>query len=597
MNTCVNWLSSQGVDVINMSAGFNAEGPGDGTGMTNSIVTTAVNAGITWVNAAGNGAQSHWRGPWNDSGPSTGYLTFSGSDETQTIYAVAGQTIVVELKWNDPFGTSCNDYDLGLFDQSSVPVLLASSIFEQNCSGGNDYPVEFVVITAPYTGFYNAAVAVYDANGFATFNLYTVYNALQYQTAGYSLAQPADNPSAISVGAVGWNAPGTIQPYSSQGPTENALVKPDMVGPDAVTGSTYGSHPPGFGGTSAASPHAAGAAALVLQANPAFTPAQVKSFLEGRAFGLGAPGKDNLFGSGRLDLGQIPATPTPTPSVTPTPTATFTRTPTATPTATPTPCIVPDADGDGICDLLDNCPADANAGQENDDSMRLGVLQIDRSNPHQDPTGDACDSDDDNDGRSDSDETVAGTCPGRGFTALAQCHVGGVLVNPLIPDTTDTDGDSFTDGAENLQESDPLEPTSRSCQLLDCADTDGDGVADAIEAIVGSNPALKDSDGDSLSDKVEIMHRATSPTLTDTDGLGCNDRLEVYGLDGNNTIGLPDLVHFAAGYTAVGPALGGPSATWDANKDYNGSNSETFADLIVFASVYFLSCAPGDLTQ
>jgi hypothetical protein len=47
-----------------------------------------------------------------------------------------------------------------------------------------------------------------------------------------------------------------------------------------------------------------GAAALVLSANPAYTPAQIQSFLEGRAIDMGSSGKDNEFGHGRLYLGE-----------------------------------------------------------------------------------------------------------------------------------------------------------------------------------------------------------------------------------------------------------------------------------------------------
>jgi hypothetical protein len=85
-----------------------------------------------------------------------------------------------------------------------------------------------------------------------------------------------------------------------------------LVAPDGVSGATYG--PSGYYGTSAASPHVAGAAALVKQAFPSYTPAQIKGFLEGRTVALGAPGKDNTYGSGRLDLGPPPSTPTPTPT-------------------------------------------------------------------------------------------------------------------------------------------------------------------------------------------------------------------------------------------------------------------------------------------
>lgn len=36
------------------------------------------------------------------------------------------------------------------------------------------------------------------------------------------------------------------------------------------------------------------------------------------------------------------------------------------------PCADGDADGDGVCDMFDNCPNAANAGQFNDDKDTLG---------------------------------------------------------------------------------------------------------------------------------------------------------------------------------------------------------------------------------
>ena len=63
----------------------------------------------------------------------------------------------------------------------------------------------------------------------------------------------------------------------------------------------------GFFGTSAAAPHAAGAAALVKQRYPAYTPDQIQAFLEDRAFDLGTGEKNDIFGAGRMDLQAFPA--------------------------------------------------------------------------------------------------------------------------------------------------------------------------------------------------------------------------------------------------------------------------------------------------
>lgn len=158
--------------------------------------------------------------------------------------------------------------------------------------------------------------------------------SLQYGTRSYSLAVPADSPAAFTAFAVDWQAPNVIASYSSEGPTWDGRVKPDIVAPASTSTRSYGVN--SFRGTSASAPHVAGAAALVKQAFPPWGPDQIQSFLESRAIDLGSPGKDTTFGSGRLNLGMPSApTPTPTPTVTPTPTPTRTPTPTPTPTAVP----------------------------------------------------------------------------------------------------------------------------------------------------------------------------------------------------------------------------------------------------------------------
>jgi len=365
----VNWLIAQDVDVVNFSAGWTVIGPGDGTGYINDKVSQAVSSGIVWANAAGNEADAHWMNNWRDTdGDDWNDFAQSPRDETNAFSGIAGYPIQITLKWDDPFGASSNDYDLCLLDDTLT--ILACSM---NVQDGDDDPVEGIAGTLGYTGIYHIAIALWDADGLAKFHLYQWPGfPMQYVVASGSLCIPADNADAVTVGAVPWSDPGTIEPFSSQGPTEDGRTKPDVVAPDYVSGATYG--PSGFSGTSAASPHVAGAAALVKQAYPSYSPVEIKSFLEGRAVPLGVPGKDNVYGSGRLDLGDPP---------------------------------IVDSDGDTVPDDVDNCPETHNPGQTNTDTD----LEVAGASVVGDADGDACDDDDDNDAFDDDIETYLGTKP------------------------------------------------------------------------------------------------------------------------------------------------------------------------------------------
>lgn len=105
-------------------------------------------------------------------------------------------------------------------------------------------------------------------------------------------------------------------------------------------------------GTSMASPHVAGVAALWLQANSGAMPADVTNAIldnatTGRVTSAGT-GSPNLLAYSLVSGGAQP-TPTPTatstPTPTPTPTATATATATATPTPSPTPTPTPTLSG------------------------------------------------------------------------------------------------------------------------------------------------------------------------------------------------------------------------------------------------------------
>ncbi|MCA9204733.1 MAG: S8 family peptidase, partial [Planctomycetales bacterium] len=123
-----------------------------------------------------------------------------------------------------------------------------------------------------------------------------------------------------------------IATFSSRGPTSDGRIKPDLVlpgvgivAPQAAgtqLGAIIADGYVGADGTSMASPHAAGVAALMLQANPRLTAEQVKNRMVAATVDVGA--LPNEQGSGRVDalqayLQAIGETPEPEPEPEPEP--------------------------------------------------------------------------------------------------------------------------------------------------------------------------------------------------------------------------------------------------------------------------------------
>ena len=85
----------------------------------------------------------------------------------------------------------------------------------------------------------------------------------------------------ITVGALDKDT--SIASYSSEGPTEEGRVKPNIafVGSDVMSAeANSGDGYVGFSGTSMATPGAAGVAALMYQANPDLSPFDIRNIMQ-----------------------------------------------------------------------------------------------------------------------------------------------------------------------------------------------------------------------------------------------------------------------------------------------------------------------------
>jgi len=150
----------------------------------------------------------------------------------------------------------------------------------------------------------------------------------------YSLGEPACTEKAITVAAHvsevvsqgGTAYPGSLAGFSSEGPTYDERIKPDVSAPGSNVISSLISYTTGsyrssasvdfnvrtyifssFSGTSMSSPGTAGVAALVLEANPNLSSAQVKDIIKSTARQDNKTGAITFPGSVEWGMGKVNA--------------------------------------------------------------------------------------------------------------------------------------------------------------------------------------------------------------------------------------------------------------------------------------------------
>lgn len=290
-----NYAINHGIDIINHSLVVFNTNFYDGKCFNSNPVCAANHAydhGILWVNAVGNQATRHYEATFTDP-DSNGWHNVSGGDETIKITAAEGQTIEVYLTWNDWASTN-QDYDLYLLNDFDG---VAVSYTRQT---GDQEPTEMISYTVPSTGSYYVSIYQYSATLNHKLEVYSLSHTLTPAIASSSLLSPADADSAMAVGAIDyldWTT-GPQETSSSRGPTNDGRIKPDICGPDGISNYTFGF----FFGTSAATPHVSGAAALILDKYPTYSVSQLWGCLTASAIDMGTSGKDNIYGHGRLSV-------------------------------------------------------------------------------------------------------------------------------------------------------------------------------------------------------------------------------------------------------------------------------------------------------
>lgn len=303
----VDWIIEQGVDIISYSMGWKNYGAGDGTGPICEDVENAANNDIIWISAAGNSAEDHWEGTYNDT-DGDDYHNFESTVEILYFWVPAYYLVSAHLNWDDwgtwdgtSYSGSDQDYELELYYYNGTTWQFVDGSY--NWQNGTQWPTESI------SGWYSSAsaywgIAIYKHSATRDVKLEVFIGGnsepIAYNEPAGSLLIPADSPYAVAVGAVDWSDD-SYHSYSSRGPTSDGEIKPDICAPSGVSGVTYGTN--GFYGTSASTPHVAGAFALLKGILP-YTLDDINEILEARVIDLGTSGKDNMYGHGRLNLSK-----------------------------------------------------------------------------------------------------------------------------------------------------------------------------------------------------------------------------------------------------------------------------------------------------
>ncbi len=331
MGEAVDWLLSHNVNIISHSAS-SIVGPRDGSEWDAQLVDDLAAQGILWVNSSGNSALSHYRAVFTDE-DGDDLHEFAAGEESLALYNYG--YVDVALTWDDDWERAGQDYELFLYDSAGNE--LASSQEAQSGEVGQE-PVEWISYDTDGDTVY-AVVTAYDVDQAVTLDIFVNGADVAYPSPGYSVCPPGDAVGSLTVGAANWQDD-SLAEYSSQGPTTDGRLKPEVSAPTGVSGATYGAEE--FTGTSSSCPHVAGAAALVWQANPQFTRQEVVDFILSNAIDLAPSGPDTGYGYGRLQLpppsaSSPPPRPTPVPESGTEPTPAPLPTPTQVTYATPEP--------------------------------------------------------------------------------------------------------------------------------------------------------------------------------------------------------------------------------------------------------------------
>lgn len=306
LTAAIDWFDAQGVTVINRSETSEFDGPGDGTGPIASLVDRAVSLDMVWIAAAGNAGGDafrqgqNWVGTFNDP-DGNGVHNWASGDELMEFTC----GFLLGMRWDDWDSTTiATDYDLLIFDrpEDAEPEARAADNQSQpshrplerintRCSGNSDRDYLMIVKFDDI-----------EPDGADELQIMGNFTPMEEWTNDHSATGPgADsaNPGALTVGATVRPSSLELAGYSSQGPTFDDRIKPDLLGPSCLPVTDFAGC---FSGTSASAPVVTGVIAVLRGANVLLDADDARTVVPLITTDRGTPGPDAQHGFGALTL-------------------------------------------------------------------------------------------------------------------------------------------------------------------------------------------------------------------------------------------------------------------------------------------------------
>ncbi|MEB3279380.1 MAG: S8 family serine peptidase [Lyngbya sp.] len=365
MAQAIDALAAAGADIIVDDMGFTNQ-PFFQDGIAAQAVNRVVDQGVVYFSAAGNDGQRSYESEFSNSANTftVNGITYeahdfdagAGVDLFNQFSLDAGEKLgPLTLQWDEPFASvggsgATSDLDIFIVKKDALNLSADDIVASSTDNNVGADPLETLSFTnnTDSRQFYvliGKRVDSTEPNQIKYINFSNGADNFEYGHNSSTVFGHPNAEGAITIGATSYNNTpefGTGVPKakstSSVGGTpilmaedgkrlDSPLVrqKPNLLATDGVNTTFFGSDSssdsdafPNFSGTSAAAPHAAGVAALMLQAGggaDSLTPAEVRSILEETALDADFAGLDFKSGSGLIQASKAVELITPQSAV------------------------------------------------------------------------------------------------------------------------------------------------------------------------------------------------------------------------------------------------------------------------------------------